>query len=443
MGLKKTLFLLLLALSGNDPVNCQTNISSGSDTIDYYTGNSIVYDNHTYKPSIQSIMLFKQGFELTDPILQLYTDEKFELQFDDLEADVKEYYYSFTHCDASWTPTEIWRNEYLNGLMEDVITQYDFSFNTRQPYTHYSTVFPNDRISFLLSGNYLLRVYTKSSEGDEILALTRRFLVFDPKVSITARVLRATTIEEYETNQEIDFIVNTHGYRIDAPYQDIQVVILQNNRWDNALAGLKPFMVKGEELDYSYDNGLNQFGGGNEFRSFDTKSIRHGSEKVKELGVEDGMLTADLWMNERKTFKKYVIEPDINGQFLLHTEDERSVEIMGEYLKVKFFLSYPAPVVHGAIYVAGAFNGWQYTPGNKMRYNFQKKGYEADILLKQGYFDYKYILLPNNSNKGDETYIEGNHFETENMYTVLIYHRVRGTLYDQLIAVGKFNSMKK
>ena len=75
MGLKKTLFLLLLALSGNDPVNCQTNISSGSDTIDYYTGNSIVYDNHTYKPSIQSIMLFKQGFELTDPILQLYTDK--------------------------------------------------------------------------------------------------------------------------------------------------------------------------------------------------------------------------------------------------------------------------------------------------------------------------------------------------------------------------------
>jgi len=410
------------------------------DSSVYYSESQIHYDNHTYKKEIRSVELFKSGFRLSDPVIQLNSSEILHLEFDDLKGNIKEYYYSFIHCNANWEPTELWANEYLEGMLEDRIANYDFSFNTRQAYTHYWTSFPNERIALKLSGNYLLKVYTRNEAGDEDLAFTRRFLVYDPKVSLEASIKRASTIEESETHQEIDFMIHTNGYRIDAPYQDIQVTILQNNRWDNALITLKPYMVKGDLLDYSFDNGSNQFKGGNEFRHFDLKSIRYLTDKVKEISYEEGEYHVILWETERRTFKVYLQDDDINGRYLLKTEDEASVETMGEYVSVHFFLPYAAPVTHGNLYVAGGFNAWQYTPENRMKYNFTRRGYEATLRLKQGYYNYLYVLLPNNASAGDESFIEGSHFETENNYTILVYHHKRGTLYDQLIAVGSFDS---
>jgi len=412
------------------------------DSSEYFSDSFLRYNDHVYLEQIRSVVLCKTGFMLSDPVIQLNTDETLHLEFDDLDGNIREYYYTLIHCDAGWNPTEIWVNEYLDGLMEDRIETYEFSFNTRQAYTHYSVSLPNDRIGIKLSGNYVLRVFTRSGDGQEINAFTRRFLVVDPKVSLKADIRRATTIDENETHQEVDFSILTNGYRIDAPYQDIRVCILQNGRWDNALTTLKPYMVRGDELDYYFDNGTNQFTGGNEFRHFDLKSLKYLSDKVKEISYEAGIYDVTLWETERRTFKVYVKEDDIDGRFLLKTEDEPSVETMGEYANVHFFFPYSAPVIHGNIYVAGGFNCWQYDKDNRMTYNYSRHGYEATVKFKQGYYNYLYTFLPNNSEAGDVTYIEGSHFETENNYTILVYHHERGTVYDQLIAVGNYNSVK-
>jgi hypothetical protein len=416
--------------------------SSKPDSTEYFDSNNLWYHDFTYSNNLKSVQLYKLGFELSDPIIQLNTDERLEFKFDDLEGNIKPYFFSVIHCDANWHPTNIWTNEYLEGSLEDQVEQYDFSFNTRQAYTHYQAIVPNDRMAIKLSGNYILKVYTKTPEGAEIPAFTRRFLVFEPKVVLEASVSRASTIEEIDTHQEIDFAIHTNGYRIDAPYQDIQVCILQNGRWDNALTSLKPYMVKGDILDYSFDNGSNQFTAGNEFHHFDLKSLRSLSDKVKDISYDKGEYKVTLWESDRRTFKVYVHDDDIDGRFLLKTDDESSVETMGEYASVHFFLPYFAPIVEGSLYVAGGFNSWQYTPENKMKFNYRLHGYEADILLKQGYYNYLYALLPNNSSAGDVTYIEGSHFETENSYTILVYQRERGTLYDQLISVGSYVSRK-
>jgi len=412
------------------------------DTSEYFNVSYLRNSDFTYSRNIRSVELYKQGLELSDPIIQLNTYERLELKFDDLEGNIKQYFFSVIHCDANWRKTEIWTNEYMEGVQEDQVEQFNFSFNTRQSYTHYELSFPNDRMAIKLSGNYLLKVYTKTAEGEEVPAFTRRFLVFDPKVTIEANIFRSKTVEESETSQEIDFAIHTNGYRIDGPYQDIQVSILQNGRWDNALTTLKPYMVKGDILDYSFDNGSNQFTGGNEFRHFDTKSLKYLSEKVKEISYDSGEYKVKLWEGERRTFKVYTNDDDINGKFLLRTDDESDVATMGEYAEVYFFLPYSAPIVDGSLYVAGGFNSWQYTPENKMKFNYRLHGYEAKILLKQGYYNYLFALLPNNSSIGDVTFIEGSHFETTNNYTILVYHHDRGTLYDQLISVGSFESRK-
>jgi hypothetical protein len=413
-------------------------IQSVPDTADFYSDDFLRNDNHIYQKYIQAIELSRVGFDLSDPIITLNTDERFQVGFDDLQGSYKQYYYQIQHCSADWEKSEIWLNEYLEGLEEGQVEKFESSFNTRTTYTHYEFQFPNDRFIIKKSGNYILRVYYRDPKGIEVNAFTRRFLVVDPKVSVSGTVTRAGTSEDYDTKQEVDFAINTAGYRIEAPYQDIKVVILQNWRWDNALTNLKPYMVRNDVLDYSFDNGTNLFDGANEFRRFDLKSIKFLSEKVREITFNDTTFYAKLWDSEKRTYKEYINDDDINGKFLLKTDDDPSVSNYGEYAVVKFFLPFEAPIVEGNLYVAGGFNCWQYTPANKMEYNFRRKGYEANILFKQGYYNYLYVLLPNNSKAGDATWVEGNHSQTRNNYTILVYHRSRGELYDELIAIGNF-----
>jgi len=413
------------------------------DTADFYSDDYLRNDNHIYQNYIKAVEFSRVGFELADPIINLNSDEQFHVSFDDLHRNLNQYYYKVQHCTANWEKSEIWVNEYLEGNEEDQVAKYEPSFNTRTTYTHYDFVFPNERFILKKSGNYILRVYSRDAAGNEINAFTRRFMVVDPKVSVIASIGRAGTSEDYETKQEVDFSINTSGYRIDSPYQDLKVVILQNWRWDNALTNLKPYMVYNDKLDYSFDNGTNLFDGINEFRRFDLKSVKLISEKVREITFDDTMFYAKLWESEKRTYKEYSYDDDINGKFLLKTDDDGYVSNEGEYVVVKFYLPFDAPIVEGNLYVAGGFNCWQYTPENKMEYNYRKKAYEASILFKQGYYNYLYVMLPNNSRVGDATWIEGNHSITRNTYTILVYHRSRGEVYDELIATGSFESHKK
>lgn len=413
------------------------------DTTDYYSPEFIRNEDVVYLKNIRSVVFRQSDVELSAPVITLNSGETLHLEFDDLNGNIEPYLYTVIHCDANWKTSDLWPNEYIEGLQEDNIEDYQFSFNTLQHYTHYQFGFPNEKMKILLSGNYILKIFKREEKDKETVVLTRRFMVADPKFIIDAKITRASTIEDIETRQEIDFTVNSAGYRVESPYQDIHVTILQNNRWDNALTTLKPFMVRGDVLDYSFDNGINQFDGGNEFRFIDLKSVKMVSGNIRSINMNDTNYLVTLWDNERRTFKVYVNNSDIDGRFLLKTDDESSVETMGEYASVRMFLRYDAPVVHGQLYVAGAFNGWQYNDENLMHYNYSRHGYEATLMLKQGYYDYAYMFLPNQSATGDITYIEGNHSQTQNTYTILVYQRERGTTYDQLVGMGNYTSRGK
>lgn len=413
------------------------------DTVNYFADNFLRNEDVIYQKQIRSVVFRQSETELSSPFINLNSGETLHLEFDDLNANIEPYLYTIVHCDANWKNSDIWANEYIEGLQEDAIEDYAFAFNTLQHYTHYQLTLPNDRMKIMLSGNYILKVYKKNSRGDEIPILTRRFMVVDSRFAVNASVTRASTIEDFETRQEIDFTVNSAGYRVDSPYQDIHVTVLQNYRWDNALTTLKPFMVRGDMLDYSFDNGSNQFDAGNEYRFLDLKSVQTVAGNVRHIEMNDSTYLVTLWDTERRSYKVYINNQDIDGRFLLRTEDQPTVETMGEYADVRFFIRYDAPVADGQVYIGGAFNGWQFNSGNLMHYNFNRRGYEAVLKLKQGYYNFAYMYLPNQSPVADMGYIEGNHSETQNTYTILVYQRERGTTYDQLVGMGIYDSRAK
>jgi len=406
--------------------------------------NQIRYEDWVYVPNIKSIVLHESSFELSAPIIDFDSGEQLFLSFDDLDGDNKLYSFTLIHCDASWKPTDLLPQEYLPNAIEESIPTYTFSQGTQQRYTHYACSFLNNNLRINKTGNYLLKVYLAGAKDKPVF--TRRVMVFSSKVSVKATIHQAAGADDYANKQEVDFsVLYTSDYNI-PQLNDLKVVVQQNNRWDNAIYNMQPIYIKPNEFSYDYDDGTNTFDGGNEYRAAIFKNFKFVTGNTDRM-YRDSMNNwqVDLLPDEVKTFKRYFETQDMNGRFFITVEERDSslIDIVGEYARVHFKFPFEFPMTEGDFYLLGNLTGNHFTKENKMTFNYFTKNYEGDLYLKQGYYDFMYVFLPDGKTAAETNQIEGDHWETENDYTIYVYHKQLGTYYDQLICVQKFNSVRK
>ena len=395
-----------------------------------------LYGDYVYSNNVQSILFFKKGWDMSPPYLKFDSDEKLILRFDDLDADYKDYYYTIVHCDAYWTPTNLQPFEYIDGFEEDMIRDYSRSINTVVPYTQYFMEFPSFNLRPRLSGNYILKVYLNGNP--EEVVFTKRFMVFEQLVAVEGDVRQATLVRYRDTHQQLSFSVNTLNYYISNPGEDLKLVITQNGRWDNAIIGLKPRIIQGNRLVYDHEMEL-LFEGGNEFRHFNIRSLRFLSERLADISSSPRHWEVFLLDDPIRSTRRYTSEGDINGKYDIKTTDFNDDMLESDYAWVYFSLPMNAPVDNASVHVLGALTNWNLTQENEMVYNSRTRKYETSLLLKQGYYNYHYAVLENGSSRAGLGLIEGNFSEAENDYSVFIYHRQPGTLYDRLIGIRHFN----
>jgi len=395
---------------------------------------TIIYKNETFNRQIKTVLCHNTIDELSLPMINLNSAEQLLISFDDLDTDIKDYYFTIIHCKSDWTASDLMQSEYIDGFTDEPITNYEFSFNTLQKYSHYSFNFPTEELKPLLSGNYVFKIY---EQGGETIAF-KRFMVLETMLTIKAEVRRATLVDDRKTKHEIDFIIKHPNITIADPFSDIKVTIKQNNRGDNAITDLKPLFVKNNELIYDYQED-NTFWGNNEFRHFDIKSLRYQSERIKEIIFDSTYHHVYLFNDRKRPYDRYSIEPDINGKFLIKSQEGWKSSIEADYAFVHFTL----PVDHisyGELYVIGEFTNWQLEASNKLKYNADKIQYEASIYLKQGYYNYHYALKDTATNRVDVSFIEGTHYQTRNDYYIYVYYRAVGDRYDRFVGFLKTSS---
>ncbi len=399
------------------------------------------YQNAVFSDEIKSVQLYREGNELSNPVFELGSDVRLLLKFDDLAEDVKNYSYTIIHCDASWNESYIQQSEYLTGFPDNPVTDYAMSFNTTIKFVNYQLSIPNDDCSLKYSGNYALVVFEGNDRKN--LVLIQRFYVVEPKVRIEGIVKKATFDPFNGENQEVDFKIINEQLRLLNPQEDIKVVLMQNRRWDNAVLGLKPRFIQNNVLSYDYDK-ENVFPGGNEFRYFDIRTKRYSGENIESIKFIRPYFHATILPEGIRNNKKFMPYKEMNGNFVVESLDRvTDTDTECDYMFVHFYLPMQSQLVGGSVNVFGALTGWNANKSNEMKWNYETAGYELSLLLKQGYYNYQYVYVPDGAKKADSVNLEGSFFLTENEYEIFAYYRDPSSRYDRLVGFVTVNSNVK
>ena len=378
--------------------------------------------------------------ENLNPIVPLGTKLKFA--FDDLEADQKNYRYYIQHCDYDWNVSNLQSTEYINGFQSFEIQDLENSFGTYQNYTHHKFEIPNINTTIKISGNFLLTVL---NDDDEI-CIQRRFVYYESRIVVSAIIQRDRRLKQInpqqtikDRNQVVNFSIIHPNVTINNPSKEIKIQIIQNNDWNLIKYDIVPQYYKKNEIVYNY-NIETSFPGGNEYLNFDTKNFNGTNVNIARTVLEDHYYQTYLYPNILRKFLPYTYYPDINGGFVVRTLNGYESTLDSEYTNIHFFLKANEQLIKNEnIYVYGAFNNYAFTEENRLVYNKKTNHLETDILFKQGFYNYTYVIKEEDKDVNIEA-IEGSFQETENNYTILVHYKPFGERIGRIVGATTINS---
>ena len=377
---------------------------------------------------------FTQNGQNSIPIFLL--GDSFQLQFDDLYGNEANYYYTITHCDYNWEPSQLVKAEYITGFDDQRIQDYTNSFNTLQIYSHYQVSFPNRLTQFRVSGNYVIKILN----DDKVVVFTKKFILYEDMVSVPIQVKRARNLTVIEHKHNLDFAIKSATINFQNPLTNVKVILLQNGKFDDAITNIKPQYTIGNDLIYKYDTET-QFWAGNEFHFFENKVIRAANNSIASIDTNGGIYNAHLYVDQARGNRPYTYYPDINGNFIVKNIGAQNNNIEADYAWIFFSLSAPNYFGKKSIYINGMFNNYALGDENRMDYNSEKGIYEKAIMIKQGFTNYQYVIADPTGKVDLENAIDGNFFQTENNYFVIVYYRENNQRYDRIIGKGIASSV--
>jgi hypothetical protein len=396
------------------------------------------YADRIYSENIRTVQLYPEGDPMGYPIIRLNTDETLVLEFDDLSSGSNDYYYSFIHCTPDWEPSDLMETEYIDGFSEDEILDYEYSFNTLKDYIHYRAEFPTDFYMPRLSGNYLLLVFKDYDRSQ--LVLSRRFRILDEKAHISAELKRSELVSKADCCTQFRVRVQDVSAGATADVRSTALYIHRNNSERFALRNLEPDFIQGNVLVYNNPRKL-FLPGANEFRYTNLKNRQRQTDRVADVGFIDPYYIFTLYPDIHKPHI-YLNNEDINGKYLITSDHTDYPMTEAEYVLADFHFR-TKEAFSRDVYLHGELTNHKIAPENKMEYDAEKGMYHLRKMLKQGFYNYHYVLHDPETGEISLSETEGNFYQTENDFNLYFYYKAPGDIYHQLIAYLLVNSQRK
>ena len=393
---------------------------------------TVFFSISIFSQEIRSIQVFNPKTNDETPVIAM--GEQLILRFDDLSNSSQLYRYTLKHYSRNWEDDGLFFTEFANGSLNALIDNFQYSFNTYQKYTHYELAFPNEKIQPKISGNYEIIVYKDSQDKP---LFTKRFCIYEDGASLGINVSRFMDAKNPDLKQRLEIQAVGNGAGITNNLSSITLNVIQNNNWDIALRNLRASSTMGNKLLFQQLNLA--FPGNNEFYYFDNKVINQAMDMVSGTENIDGRNYSYLYPAWAYP-GDYQYQPDVNGAFYFRRNDlgiERNADREADYSWVYFALD--SQNSDNDFYVLGMFNDYKADKTSQMQYDEKAQKYIAKIYLKQGFYSY---IIATKGADGKLNYgeVNGNFWQTENLYQAFLYYTPFGRNFDGLIGYGEFRT---
>lgn len=383
-------------------------------------------------PSFRSLQVRPTANWMAPPLITLDSPEQIAIEFDEIAEDRRYLRYRLIHCNAEWQPSGITESEYLDGFNQDDITEYDFSQATTVHYVHYRIALPNDKIRPRLSGNYLVQIYDEQ-DPDRTL-LQARFMINENTASVNAGLTSRTDVDYNQRHQQLSIETDTEHANVRDPFNDLRVTVTQNGRQDNAVTLQQPLRIHGHRAVYEHLEPL-VFPAGNEYRRFETINTQYPTMGVEDIVYSDPYYHFRLRTDTPRSDQPYAYDQTQHGRYLPREYNSSNPDTEADYVVTHFTLDIPQ-IPDADIFIDGDLTNRRMDGESRMAYDASTGTYHRAMLLKQGAYNYQYLVVPKNSRTGYTAPVEGDKYQTVNEYLILIYHRAPMTRYDRLIGAS-------
>lgn len=381
--------------------------------------------------AVKSVRAEVNGDWSLPPVIMLGSDDVLDISFDRLGHEYRDLTYSIRHYDWDWTESEMLEIDYMDGFSSNDVEDYAPSLNTTVEYTHYAVSLPNDDVQLKLSGNYA--AIFSDGDGNEVAEV--RFRVLEPLVSVGVEVSSNTLIDNNQSHQQLRVVVNNTGYEVRVPQNELRVVVMQNECPQTAVTLTRPTFIGDGRIEYANTRDL-IFAAGNEFRRFEMLNENDVMMGMDDIGWFAPYYHVTLTGDRRRA--NYHYDEDQDGNYIVRNNDVADSATEADYMLVHFTLDSDR-LYDSDVYVYGELTGNRMDDGSRMTYNEEGGRYEKTLLLKQGLYNYRYVT-EGGSGRPVTADFEGDFYETENEYSVYVYHRAFGERYDRLVGMSHIYS---
>lgn len=382
-----------------------------------------------FHPAFASLQVYAGESPLNDAVITLDGDDRITVEFDEIAEDVRYMRYSITHCNADWQPSQLIATEYLTGFNEGTIDNFDFSRATTVHYVHYRLSLPNEDIALTVSGNYILRVYDENDPDNTLLQA--RFMVTEQSVGIGTFVSSHTDVDYNNSHQQLQLEIDPSQLNVHDPFNDFKIVISQNDRIDNQRTLLHPLKLQGKKLIYEHQPEL-IFGAGNEYRRFETVSTTIPGMNIDHVEWHDPCYHAFVSIDEPRYEQPYLYDRTQHGGYVIREYNAVHPDTEADYLLTHFTLVMPE-LAGTDVYLDGDLTNRRFDGRSRLAYDADLHAYTATLLLKQGSYNYQYLVKPHGEIEAHAGPVEGDFYNTINAYRIAVYHRLPGQRYDRLV----------
>jgi hypothetical protein len=261
-------------------------------------------------------------------------------------------------------------------------------------------------------------------------------------VSVVASVQEPFDGQISKTHQKIQFVLDVKKIPFFQTDQ-LNTAVIQNYRYNDVIAIAAPSFIRGNLLEYNSEDQF-IFPAGKEARWLDIQNLRLRSDRIADLNSKEKRTIVSVKPDLSRASTAYYTFNDLNGGFMISNTESLQSENQNDYAQVNFTYmpKDKIPFMGQKLYLFGAITNNSINKESEMIYDPALGYYKKSLLLKQGYYSYNYILRDKEGANllNDFTETEGNHWETENNYSILVYYRPPGARHDHIIGFGAVNS---